>query len=111
MRYRDLATMYRIADIGVWPQQESISMLDAAASGLPVVVSDAIGEKERVAGSGAFYREGDVLDLERALASLSSSDDRKSLGLCGRQKMMTKFSWKSIVRSIESDYIAANGLA
>jgi glycosyltransferase involved in cell wall biosynthesis len=107
MRYRELPGMYRIADIAVWPTQESMSMLDAAASELPLVVSDAIGEPERVTGNGKFYREGDVLDLERTLASLASNADRKTLGAYGRRKMMMKFSWKAIARSIELDYLAA----
>ena len=32
-----LARYFRAADIGVWPRQESMSMLDAASCGLPIV--------------------------------------------------------------------------
>ena len=44
MRHNTLSEQYRAADIAVWPRRESMSMLDAAASGLPVVVSDKIGD-------------------------------------------------------------------
>ena len=56
MTHAGLAQHYRAADIGVWPRQESMSMIDAAASGLPIVVSNAVGEVERVNGNGRMYR-------------------------------------------------------
>ena len=38
-KYHDLSNFYRMSDIGVWPKQESTSMIDAAATGIPVVVN------------------------------------------------------------------------
>jgi glycosyltransferase involved in cell wall biosynthesis len=107
MRHSELADLYRAADIAVWPRQESMSMLDAAASGLPLIVSDKMGESERVAGNGEVYRENDVEDLACALVRLSDGSRRNQLGAYGREKMLRSFSWSTIAASIASDYVQA----
>jgi glycosyltransferase involved in cell wall biosynthesis len=110
-KHAELAELYRIADIAVWPRQESMSMLDAASSALPLVVSDTIGETDRVTGNGRTYREDDSDDLQRVLLSLSRDTDRKMLGASGRQKMIATFSWRSIARTLVADYAAAGAAA
>jgi glycosyltransferase involved in cell wall biosynthesis len=109
MKHRHLAEHYRAADIAVWPTQESMSMLDAAASGLPIVVSHSIGEKERVNGNGRLYQENDMASLLEVLVSLASRDERRRLGAAGRQKMIKGASWQAYARRLEADYDAALG--
>lgn len=109
MRHAELAKLYRLADVAVWPRQESMSMLDAAASGLPIVVSADIGESERVGGNGRFYVQDDVDDLARALGTLASGDERRALGKIGRDKMSSQFSWSAIAETFEKDYRVALG--
>ncbi len=99
-----LSALYRSADIAVWPCQESMSMLDAAASGLPLVVSDAIGERGRVEGNGRFYKENDVIDLARQIESLLQPEPRFEAAAHGRAKMEREFSWTNIAQSIADDY-------
>ena len=82
-------------------------MLDAAASGLPVVVSDKLVAIERVAGNGLQYREGDADDLARQLLTLQESALRTQLGECGADKIARKFSWMSIAKRRLGDYQAA----
>lgn len=108
-RHIDLAKLYRMADIAIWPRQESMSMLDAAACGLPLIVSADIGENERVAGNGCVYRENDAADLGRAIVSLVSAEERASLAAVGRKKMREHFSWTNIAQSIVADYAQAIG--
>jgi len=108
-QHLELAKLYQMADIATWPRQESMSMLDAAASGLPLVVSADIGENERVAGNGRVYKENDVADMARALLSLGDAKERATLAAHGRQKMARNFSWMSIAESIVADYRAALG--
>ncbi|MDI6739907.1 MAG: glycosyltransferase family 4 protein [Candidatus Edwardsbacteria bacterium] len=91
--FTELPPYYRAADIGVWPTQESTSMLDAAASGIPIVVSDRLLARERVVGNGLQYRQGDEQDLARALSELSDSRLRQQLGQAGTLKMQRDFSW------------------
>ena len=84
-------------------------MLDAAACGLPLIVSADIGENERVAGNGRVYRENDAADLGRAIQSLASAEERATLSAVGRKKMREHFSWTKIAQSIVADYAQAVG--
>ena len=104
MKHRSLAEHYRAADVAVWPTQESMSMLDAASSGLPIVVSNTVGEKDRVHGNGRMYVENDVASMVEALLSLASRDERQALGAVGRRKMLDGFNWKSYAQAVEADY-------
>jgi len=105
--WSQLPSHYRAADIGVWPTQESMSMLDAAASGLPVVVSDRLVAIERVEGNGLQYREGDAADLARQLLTFQDKDVRTRLGNYGADKIARQFSWLSIAKRRLNDYQAA----
>jgi glycosyltransferase involved in cell wall biosynthesis len=103
---RELGEFYRAADIGVWPTQESMSMLDAAACGLPIIVNDTIAAVERIDGNGLKYKLGDVDDLVRALVELGDSLARQGLGSFGAKKM-AGFSWETIARRRLQDYRTA----
>jgi glycosyltransferase involved in cell wall biosynthesis len=102
--YGELPPFYRLADIGVWPTQESTSMLDAAASGLPVVVSDRLVAHERIDGNGLTYRQNDPADLARVLALLEIEDERRKLGDIGRRRMVELFSWSAVARRTLADF-------
>ena len=103
----ELPRLFRSADIGVWPTQESMSMLDAAACGLPIVVNDTLKAIERVDGNGLTYRLNDRDDLIRALLSLRSRESRETLGQHGAEKMRTEFGWGTIAELQMADYEAA----
>jgi len=104
-----LAKFYQAADIAVWPMQESTSMLDAAACGLPIVVSNRVIAVERVQGNGITYDEGSVADLIRVLLTLRVPDFRDRLGKAGATKMAQQYSWLAIARHKLQDYEAALG--
>lgn len=105
--YTELGTLYRAADIGVWPTQESTSMIDAAACGLPTIVNDTIVAIERIEGNGITYRLNDQADLERALLELRPPERRAELGAYGARKMKGEYSWETLVARRVRDYRAA----
>lgn len=105
--FQELPALFRAADIGVWPRQESTSMLDAAASGIPIVISDKVLAVERVQGNGLTYNENDPVDLKRALQVLRDIDRRKHLGSVGAAKIEREYSWEAIARRRITDYEAA----
>lgn len=107
VHYTRLAALYRGADIGVWPTQESTSMIDCAASGTPIVVNDTIAAVERVEGNGLRYRLGDMDDLQRALLALRDPKERERLGRAGAEKMERDFGWRALVQARLNDYGAA----
>ena len=79
-------------------------MLDAAASGIPIVVSHTVGVKDRVNGNGRMYQENDVASMVDALLSLASREERQGLGAVGRRKMLEGFNWKRYAKLVEADY-------
>ena len=103
--YHQLHKYYQIADIGVWPAQESTSMLDAAATGVPIIVNDTIHAKERYEGNGLTYRLGNAEDLEAKILKLYvDSSLRTALASEGQRKMDEEYSWDRIAREREADY-------
>lgn len=104
---RDLPPLYRAADLGVWPRQESTSQLDAAACGLPLILSDRIAVRERVEDSGAVYREDDVEALAREIETLLDGEARARLGAAGAAKMRERYSWRLLAEERLRDYRAA----
>ena len=82
-------------------------MIDAAASGVPIIVSDRIGEPGRVTGNGKMYAENDVASLIDVLDSFSDPRERASYGDVGRRKMMEGFSWNTFARTVEADFRAS----
>lgn len=102
----NLPRYYRSADIGVWPTQESTSMLDATACGLPLIVNDTLIATERIDGNGLTYRLNDVDDMVRILLMLKDPSLRKKMGEFGAHKMATEFSWSSLARRRFNDFEA-----
>ena len=100
----ELGLFYRASDIGVWPTQESTSMIDAAACGLPIVVNDTLRALERIEGNGLSYKLNDLEDLTTKLRQLEDLALRAKLGKTGAEKMRKCFSWESIARSKLDDY-------
>ena len=102
--YHELPLYYSIADIGCWPKQESTSMIDAAACGLPIVISNKVLAKERVDGNGLTYIENNVDDLAAALLKLKDVKLRKTLGDFGVRKIQSTYSWDKIAEERVEDY-------
>ena len=100
----ELGEYFRAADVGVWPTQESMSMLDAAACGIPIVANDSMSVPERVKGNGATYRLQDIEDLIRVLLRFEDAQTREQLGAAGARKMAREFSWETVAKRRLVDY-------
>ena len=100
----ELGDLYRASDIGVWPTQESLSMLDGAACGLPIIANSTMTASERMIGNGVSYKLNDLKDLSAALLFLQDPYGRQRLGACGANKMARSFSWESIAARRLRDY-------
>ena len=90
--------MYRKADVFVLPSQQegmSIALLEAMASGLPVVVTDTGGTAELVTQgqNGEIVPWGDVPALTRALHNLLNAETlRRQMGAESRRRAL-QFGW------------------
>jgi glycosyltransferase involved in cell wall biosynthesis len=102
--FRDLPPYYLAADVGVWPKQESTSQLDAAASGLPLVISNRTDVPERIDGNGLTYEENDDADLAARLESLRDPELRRRMGQIGSVRIRERFSWRVLAEKRVRDY-------
>jgi len=76
--HKELYKYYSSGDVGVWPKQCSLTMVEAMVCGLPVIIADDSGTPDRVSyRNGLMYRSGDVEDLEEKMKRLLDDDTRK----------------------------------
>ena len=103
---KDLYKFYSASDVAVWPLQESMSMNDAAACGLPFIANHTVGARLRLSNNNALlYKMGDEKDLAKKIEYLLLNPSaRKQMGARGRQLMENKLSWSKIAK----EYISVN---
>ncbi len=100
----ELPKYYRACDIGVWPREESTSQLDAAACGLPLILSDQIKVLERVDGNGLLFKEGNALDLAEKILLLKERELRKKMGSKSVENVLIRFGWDKIAEERLREY-------
>jgi glycosyltransferase involved in cell wall biosynthesis len=104
-QYKELPIYYQISDIGVWPTQESTSMLDAASCGLPIIVSSELKAIERIKGNGLQYQHNNFEDLANKIIKLYTDKNLyKKFSINGINKMKNEFSWKKIALNKLHEY-------
>ncbi len=96
-----LPELYRQADIFAFPSRDEgmpNAVLEAMASGLPVVATPVPGIEELVTSdeTGLIVPMEDHASLAAALLRLATSESlRFSMGTAGREKVERHFSWKA----------------
>ncbi len=107
----DLAAVYRSATVAVvpsvFPEALGLTSLEAQASGVPVVVSNAGGlpETVRPGESGIVFENGDVDGLATAVLDLLSDRRRlQTMGAAARAWAIQQFSWRHIASQLETIY-------
>jgi glycosyltransferase involved in cell wall biosynthesis len=83
-----------------------MSMLDAAACGLPIIVNDTLLATERIDGNGITYRLNDASDLAEKISVLRDPAYRQQLGSTGARRIVELFSWAAIARRRIAEYEA-----
>jgi glycosyltransferase involved in cell wall biosynthesis len=100
---KDLAAAYASADIFVFPSTTDTFgnvIIEAQASGVPVIVSDSGGPKELVDNdsNGLITKSHDAEDFARAIRELVvNADKRKAMGVRARESVVNR-TWPSAVR-------------
>jgi glycosyltransferase involved in cell wall biosynthesis len=105
---------YRQIDLAVYPRDsmrvteivESLKPIEALAAGVPVVISDVLPNANiRESCRSAFtVRASNSRDLANKVEEFFalSKEERQSLGVAGREWVMTSRRWLHTVKSIES---------
>ena len=94
----ELYKYYSMADVGVWPLQESLSMNDAASCKIPFIANDHLGARTRIGNNNALlYKQGDVKDLATKIEYLYKNPQKRiEMGERGRELVEKKLSWSKI---------------
>lgn len=110
---RDVARVWENADIFVLPaiSREGMprALLEAAASGRPLVVTDVPGCRHfvREAETGLIVPPGDAAALADALGRLATNRDlRRRLGAAARAKVLEGFTEAKVEIALEASYRA-----
>jgi len=100
---KELAAAYASADIFVFPSTTDTFgnvIIEAQASGVPVIVSDSGGPKELVENdcNGLITKSHDVEDLTRAIRELATNPERrKRMGDLARESVIDR-TWPNAFR-------------
>ena len=107
----ELAAIYRDSACTIvpstFPEALGLTSLEAQASGVPVVVSNAGGLAETVdAGrSGLIFENGNAAELgEAVLSIIGNPERRRAMGGAAREWVMRTFSWDVIAAALERTY-------
>jgi len=87
-----------IGDIGVWPGGPSISIVEAASTGLPVVIQSSPVEIYSIEYRNGFtFGQGSVDELRKCLNTLiTDARLRADMGRRSRLLVEEKLNWKKI---------------
>ncbi len=112
----DVANLYRAADLLVFPSRAEgcpNAVLEAMASGLPVVASDVAGNREVLGGDGKVGRLVPVESpgaLADAVAALMTAPAlRRELGTAGRARVLEQFDIQRVGARYLSMYEGLQG--
>jgi len=116
--HRDTPAFYRAADVFALSSEFDNSpnvVLEAMASGLPIVSTDVGGVREFVdePQGGTIVARGDADALARAIERyLTSYPDARAAGVYNRRKATSDFSWSASASQLAAVYrrvVSANG--
>jgi glycosyltransferase involved in cell wall biosynthesis len=103
---KELYKYYSMADVGIWPKQCSLTMIEAMACELPVVISNKSGSIERVTEhvTGFLYNEGSVEDLKEKMKSFLNNCKLGEMGTNAKISA-NQYDWRIISKSFEDLYM------
>lgn len=94
---KDLYKFYSVADVAVWPAGASISIFEALACSLPIIVSDSPNINEMTYITNQITYQGlNPSNLAIKMEKLLDPKLRKSMGSNGRRLVEENLNWRNI---------------
>ena len=105
----DVPQAYRDADVLAQTSHTEnfgMTVVEAMACGLPVVISDQVGIHPEVSRSGAgLVTSCNTTAISRALLMLLGDQSRRlAMGRAGRELVQQCYSWSTVVSALDSQY-------
>ncbi len=105
----DVVQAYVDADVFALPsytENFGMTVVEALACKLPVVISDQVNIHAEVSGSGAgLVTRCDAGEVTQALETLlADADRRRAMGEAGRRLVQARFTWPAIVEALTAEY-------
>jgi len=105
----DVVQAYVDADVFALPsytENFGMTVAEAMACALPVVISDQVNIHADVSGAGAgLVTRCDAGEVTAALALLlGDADRRRTMGAAGRRLVQERFTWPAIVEQLTAEY-------
>jgi glycosyltransferase involved in cell wall biosynthesis len=93
----ELNPYYNSGDIGIWPAEASIAMIEACAAGLPIIVRAGDATAHRIKNANGLAFDGSVDSLAKCLEQLVGNNAlRKEMGRRSRELVDRELSWARI---------------
>ena len=104
-----LSAFYNASDIAVWPGSSSISIVEAASVGLPLIIQHSPIEIYATEyGNGFTFKRGEINYLRKYLETLVYDDKlRKEMGRRSRLLVEQKLNWEVITHQYLNAYRSA----
>jgi len=95
----ELPNFYNAADFAVWPGTFSISIIEAMACGLPIIIAKSDWASHYLEyENGYSFKAGDIYNLSSLLLTLVNDDKaRRRMGMRSRKLVEDKLNWNAIV--------------
>ena len=95
-----LPEYYNAGDVGVWPGQDSITILEAMATGLPIIIPRSYRNFHYIENNNGFdFTRGDSKELMECLEELIIDENlRYKTSINSRQLVERKLSWNAIAK-------------
>jgi glycosyltransferase involved in cell wall biosynthesis len=102
----ELPRFYNAADFAVWPGSFSISIIEAMACGLPIIIAKSDWTSHYLEyKNGCSFKAGDINHLSSIMLRVSlDSSLRKSMGFGSRKMVEDKLNWHAIVNQYNAVY-------
>ena len=106
-----LSALFSVSDLAVWPGSSSISIIEAAAIGLPILITTTAVDSYAIDNENGFaFQRGNSVELRKYLELLIRDTSlRKTMGHNSRALVEKSLNWKDIAMEYEKAYLKVLG--